>query len=228
MVDLSNVDTRVLDVVYEAMHFETPEQYDALALRLQELQDDACAMTEEEHRLVLNEREDTIRTLTADLAASKKAVELLTRAHTQMTDFVRQNDDFVMSISHSPNPLLRFLGRFAEWPRPFGDKVKRAQYDATIEAQAEMHRQDVKWGAGRQMPNGTSVELYEGQAQKAKESTDRAFAEGRGTWRHILFEEVFEAAAETNPKKLRVELIQVAAVALQWVAALMLQKPSKG
>ena len=47
----------------------------------------------------------------------------------------------------------------------------------------------------------------------------RAFAEGRGTWRHILQEEVAEAYAETGAL-LGVELVQVAAVAAQWAAAI--------
>lgn len=36
-------------------------------------------------------------------------------------------------------------------------------------------------------------------------------------WDGILLEEVYEALSETDPKKMRVELIQVAAVAVAWV-----------
>ena len=43
---------------------------------------------------------------------------------------------------------------------------------------------------------------------------------GQCTWLHILREEVFEAFAEDDPAKLRAELIQVAAVAVQWVEAI--------
>ncbi len=39
-------------------------------------------------------------------------------------------------------------------------------------------------------------------------------------WRDILLEEVFEALAEEEPKELRKELVQVAAVAAQWVEAI--------
>lgn len=39
-------------------------------------------------------------------------------------------------------------------------------------------------------------------------------------WRHILDEEVAEALAETDPERLRAELVQVAAVAVQWIEAL--------
>lgn len=40
------------------------------------------------------------------------------------------------------------------------------------------------------------------------------------TWWHILREEVFEAAAEESPAKLRAELVQVAAVALKMIDAI--------
>ena len=43
---------------------------------------------------------------------------------------------------------------------------------------------------------------------------------GEGTWADILREEYFEALAETDPARLRVELIQVAAVAVAWVEAI--------
>lgn len=40
------------------------------------------------------------------------------------------------------------------------------------------------------------------------------------TWWLILREEVFEAAAEANPAKLRAEMVQIAAVALKMIDAL--------
>lgn len=49
--------------------------------------------------------------------------------------------------------------------------------------------------------------------------------DGTVTWWHILREEVFEAAAEDDPGKLRSELVQVAAVALKMIDALD-HKPS--
>jgi hypothetical protein len=39
-------------------------------------------------------------------------------------------------------------------------------------------------------------------------------------WLHILREEVAEAFAESDPAKLRAELVQVAAVAVNWVEAI--------
>lgn len=44
--------------------------------------------------------------------------------------------------------------------------------------------------------------------------------DGTVTWWHILREEVFEAAAEDDPVRLRAELVQVAAVAVKMIDAL--------
>ena len=40
---------------------------------------------------------------------------------------------------------------------------------------------------------------------------------GQPSWAHVLLEEVFEALSEEDQKKLRAELVQVAAVAVSWV-----------
>lgn len=166
-----------------------------------------------------------IERLTTDLAAARKARDFMVDAHTKQTSFLRQNDEFLLSALESKNPLVRFLSRFSKWPNPTS-KIKRAQYDVTTQALAEMHAQDVKWGPARQMPNGTGEEFNFSHdlATYFQNETDRAFVNGRGTWAHILMEEVYEALAETNPKRLKAELIQVAAVALQWVLSLTLQK----
>jgi hypothetical protein len=60
----------------------------------------------------------------------------------------------------------------------------------------------------------------EALADAAKEITGRHAENGDVTWSHILLEEVFEALAEDDAERLRVELIQVAAVAVQWAEAL--------
>lgn len=57
-------------------------------------------------------------------------------------------------------------------------------------------------------------------ASMATEVTDVAAAQGNVTWADILLEEVFEALAEDDSERLRVELIQVAAVAVQWAEAI--------
>lgn len=90
----------------------------------------------------------------------------------------------------------------------------------------ERARQDVKWGQ-QNHTDGTGervevIPLWDGVdfADFAKKSTDFAARAGVVTWRDILLEEVAEAFAESDPDLLRAELVQVAAVAVQWVEAI--------
>lgn len=103
-----------------------------------------------------------------------------------------------------------------------------------IEVADERRAQDEKWGE-RNHPNGTGPDLdiiddigyfpgedgNAGLAECAKDRTDAlSHVPGRVTWAHILTEEWAEAMAEDDPALLREELIQVAAVATQWVEAI--------
>ena len=82
----------------------------------------------------------------------------------------------------------------------------------------EINRQDAKWGDQSGHPDGTQNPDDADLANYTRGETQTAFAEGWGTWRHILDEEVAEAYAETGAE-LSTELVQVAAVAVQWLAA---------
>ncbi|MEW9874019.1 hypothetical protein [Arthrobacter sp. HS15c] len=109
-----------------------------------------------------------------------------------------------------------------------------ASGDATAqviaEVAAERERQKIKWGE-QEHPNGTGPHKlpmpYGSGSWSATVAAERltlltncAAQIGQCTWLHILREEVFEAFAEEDPVKLRAELIQVAAVATQWVEAI--------
>lgn len=103
------------------------------------------------------------------------------------------------------------------------------------EVSQERVRQDSKWGV-QNHPNGTGddVALLHGRplpqpharvavtmgtlAHTARAVTDQAANLGTVTYADILLEEVGEAFAESDPARLRAELIQVAAVAVAWVA----------
>lgn len=100
------------------------------------------------------------------------------------------------------------------------------------EVAAERARQNTKWGE-QNHPDGTGPEerpLWisgaSGRmtaldlAEVAKLSTDSLARRGEVAWTDILLEEVFEALAEVDHSKLRAELIQVAAVAVQWAEAI--------
>lgn len=82
----------------------------------------------------------------------------------------------------------------------------------------ERKQQDDRWGI-QDHPDGTGP-LFQLHATRMRMDTQVSFAQGKGTWRHVLLEEVYEALAETDLKKLRAELVQVAAVAVSWVEAI--------
>ncbi|WP_026931205.1 hypothetical protein [Glycomyces tenuis] len=87
---------------------------------------------------------------------------------------------------------------------------------------AEQVRQDAKFGEQNHI-DGTGD--YDEAADAARRACQRAAKHGYLTWRHVLAEEVAEAFAETDPAKLRAELIQVAAVAATWVEAIDRRTP---
>lgn len=80
---------------------------------------------------------------------------------------------------------------------------------------AERRHQFAKWGE-QHHPDGTH-EANHVLADQAREICEQEAARGRVTWRLILGEEFFEAMAETDPEKLRAELVHVAAVAVSWI-----------
>lgn len=98
------------------------------------------------------------------------------------------------------------------------------------EVRAERARQDEKWGE-QNHPDGTGPESRPfhrtdinldlrigrevGHILRAK--CERAFISGTGTWLDILLEEIGEAIAAAEPGRLRVELVQAAAVIVAWI-----------
>ena len=97
----------------------------------------------------------------------------------------------------------------------------------------ERKKQDAKWGE-QNHPDGTGPgtlpleflddygvrEVFVLARPLARIATDRTNSNAEAshvTWKDILLEEVFEALAEEVPWMLRAELVQVAAVAQQWV-----------
>lgn len=83
---------------------------------------------------------------------------------------------------------------------------------------AEREAQDRQWGV-QEFPDGTGPEFTR-QADESKREVASAASRGDLTWRHILTEEFFEALAESDPTRLRTELVQTAAVAVKWIQAL--------
>lgn len=81
---------------------------------------------------------------------------------------------------------------------------------------AERDRQDAKWEPRQRHPDGTG-EQYKWKADEAREFCQLADKMNAVTWMDILREEFWEAMAESVPGRLRVELIQMIAVATNWI-----------
>ena len=90
---------------------------------------------------------------------------------------------------------------------------------ALLDVADERELQDLKWG-NQDHPDGTGLGQSIALRESARDACDIAALHGFLTWRHILAEEFYEACAETDTKKLREELIQVAASAVAWVGAI--------
>lgn len=86
------------------------------------------------------------------------------------------------------------------------------------ELDAERSRQLAKFG-DQQHLDGTGAEHYVGMADEARDNVELFVAQHSGPeWALVLLEEVYEALAESDPARLRAELIQVAAVCAAWVS----------
>ncbi|MFE5675083.1 hypothetical protein ACFQ7B_07665 [Streptomyces erythrochromogenes] len=84
---------------------------------------------------------------------------------------------------------------------------------------AERGRQLAKFG-DQKHPDGTGRPNLRFLATRYRDQADLLIESEAITWAAVLQEEVYEALAETDPAKLRAELIQVAAVCAAWVSDL--------
>lgn len=96
------------------------------------------------------------------------------------------------------------------------------------EVYAERGRQDGLWGE-QNHPNGTgarsggsnwSATGWDEKADRAKEVVRQHAQAGTLTWLDIMREEMYEAFAESDPTRLRTELVQIMAVGMCWIEKL--------
>ena len=95
-------------------------------------------------------------------------------------------------------------------------------YSVLDEVADERASQDEKWGE-QNHPDGTGGPGYYSQLADLTKRLNNEYAraaDGSLSWQGILKEEVYEAFAESDPVKLRTELVQVAAVAVAWIEAI--------
>lgn len=84
---------------------------------------------------------------------------------------------------------------------------------------AERAAQTAKWGE-QNHPDGTNAREYGEARDFYRMQCDISAERKETTWRHILLEETYEAFAESDPVKLRRELVQVAAVVVAWIESI--------
>lgn len=84
------------------------------------------------------------------------------------------------------------------------------------EVENERRLQEEVWGQ-QNLPHGTGSRRHKTKANVAKSTCEMHRANKSLTNLHVLDEEVQEAFAESDPKRLREELIQVAAVAVKMI-----------
>lgn len=102
--------------------------------------------------------------------------------------------------------------------------LKRFAEDLDTERQAQL----TKFGDQRHA-DGTGAEHYVAMADEAREDVERFVAQHSGPeWALILLEEVYEALAESDPAKLRTELIQTGAVIAAWIHDIDRRPPPAG
>lgn len=95
-------------------------------------------------------------------------------------------------------------------------RVPFATWAVLNEVAEERARQRAAWGE-QHHPDGTSRSSFIDKAESARRACKRAAAKGAVTWMHILREEFWEAMAETEPDRLRYELLQTIAVGVAWI-----------
>lgn len=99
------------------------------------------------------------------------------------------------------------------------DDLYIATEDVLDDVMSERLRQIQKWGR-QSLVSWTGPERNCANLGKNADIATRiqTFNDtyGQPYWSHVLLEEVYEALSETDPEKLREELVQVAAVAVSW------------
>lgn len=139
-------------------------------------------------------------------------------------------DDEIMAphyVARSGTHYAELTGRRPRFSQAWNDAAQRQQDtdDVLERVSDERGRQYRKHGDQRHLPNGTGRWIDGVHAREARTLTDQHAADGTVTFADILREEVFEALAESDDAALLEELVQVAAVAVQWVEAIVARQP---
>lgn len=95
----------------------------------------------------------------------------------------------------------------------------RRQNKILADIVTERDAQDALFGV-QDLPDGTGGPVMVDRANEARDQCDYLFSVGAGDYRAVFLEEVYEALAESDPAKLRAELVQAVAVGVKWLEAI--------
>lgn len=141
------------------------------------------------------------------------------------------NDDELVAPHHARGAghYHRLTGGRPRFSQAWTDAAQRQQDtdDVLERVSDERGRQFRKHGDQRHLPNGTGGWYAGVLARQARATTDANAADGTVTFADVLREEVLEALAESDDEALLEELVQVAAVAVQWVEAIVARTPRR-
>lgn len=103
----------------------------------------------------------------------------------------------------------------------------------TLSVHNEVVRQDEKFGDQTQKPSVTTGPAFDGSTwrydyadyeipceARAKNNCKIAHERGRGSWMHVAVEELAEVLEAKTPEERRKELVQLAAVCVNWIHAI--------
>jgi hypothetical protein len=138
------------------------------------------------------------------------------------------------ATDHEPLPLNTLLpddGKLYEplctvHLRRHWDRGQCPTDDVLDDIRAERARQVFRYGDNADTPDGTGPEVMwlnniSGLSATTIEKAFRDEYESHGevapSWMHLVREEVAEAFLETNPTRLRAELVQVGALVASWI-----------
>lgn len=112
--------------------------------------------------------------------------------------------------------LATIARRMADIARRDLDNKTLATRSVLGDVLAERIHQVAKWGE-QHREDGTGGPVMHRMAEDMRDRCNYLAENGGADWRAVLLEEVYEAMAESDPKTLRAELTQVAAVCVAWI-----------
>jgi hypothetical protein len=166
----------------------------------------------------------TLRTCIAEMQPARTSLAAdLNWAAARLRSIPTPEDEGVHDVWEiAANTLVEWAA--AAQSRPFVEFFTPCVADSATngvlaEVAAERIRQNEKWGE-QNHPDGTGDPGTSDMANIMRGACQAAAARGQLTWNDVITEEIAEANAESDPTRLRAELVQIAAVAVAWAEAI--------